>query len=1634
MAAFMGVRAARMRVKEEDSDSVERKLPPDSEIKASVEVLRQVVSKVGVTWQRRKIHVTDSEILLSKVHGSTVLDQIPLAEVKSIRRQETFGTKDSNTLLRKSSLTSLGSFAFSMKERDLSTANILDDDAEGLLTFSIHTIEDGFNYGRITFLGVKDEDQYTELTNLLEEMSIVGGIIFASYITALVNAQILPEPGSHRDKVFTALEWFYNFSFTLDLLMNLYGHYSVDFFKDGWNLLDLVVVVLSLVSQFVEGLFAMSILRLARVFKMVRLFRKLASLRILINALVASVLPVANALCIMSLITSIYAVIGTNLFSHDQPEFFGTFMRSMFTMYQVATGDAWGSIISRSLFNYDLAHQSHDFGVGFFFVSYMLLVGLVLMNIVVAVLLDEFITMVEREREEARAKFQSETMKQLHIDDLAGPLDPLLPSLMTFTTSEDLTNRISNLYQRLDLDENGSLSFKEFQQGLARLKLKKNIRLSLEDFEALTFDRSLLDDDGELTPKAFEAMIRFQLDEYARRKVGEALGGAMISQISLVEDDWLRQLLLAAHTNIASLDQIRSQIMPQVFSNSRKSESRKQILTRLFRSSVYFAFREWKRLAADGGARSVSSGNVDDAKALWSELKGQQQRLDDMDSKLDRILSLFHDGEAHKNGKKKASVGCTVSRGGKVTCMGTDCETIFVRSSSRTRGAHSPLKDMEQSDADDCSSPPQRPYAAKLELYRSLSYNTLDHNRSIPQSPVPGRPVRSLVVKLPWTSVLSSLATRRQQVQLDAPRMEGRVVLADEEHVYLVLTGGSASILGSGRHSRNSSPSLEASEQRSSSSFPKQIRPGRHVQQGAVDASIVEVEGGELEVKTKAGEIFKLHEDALIALVTAVPAGMASADLPDRTLTTVALTHTAVMMKVAIQIHPFSTMKTARSASLCDLRELLDVNGDGQLSFEELSDAMCDGRVSLPLDKRCIMKGTLEKKILRSVACSLCSPNYLSRRAVNSIMVSWNPRNVVMTSEFLLFAYIDSNTAVDIIPLNEIMCLIGSHGEDKAASSSAADDFLTFVIVTSPDGYNAGKKYVLRAQSDEEYSKWLELMEQAIADSKRRKEQELLEIKSGGSRLAKFRTRAFDFYHSRKMQLVIAAIILASFATALFEAQVLPEDGTEGSRIFEDITLSFTAIFSIELLFNLFVHSEDRFLPFCSDPWNLLDVCVVVVLLSSLIITNRLLSLLRLIRVLRVGRLFRYFKALSRIVKALSSATLPVINCFLILLLLACVYATVATYLFRDLQPQFFGTFLNSLFTMFQVITGDSWASAVTRSLFEPDPNGRINYGIAFFFVSFVLLGTIVMVNVVVAVLLDEFISFVTKEKEEIARVEAEEREEKSQASRITGVLDSLTQTLAHFTGTADLTHKIDQCYERLDIDKSGGLSFKEFQSAIKTLPLKRAIQLTEDDFDIITENGRFLNEEREFGREQFQLMMKGELNRFAQRALENALLESDSKDIQSIVLVLKLLDMKIDSMSGNLQKMLDKDKRQEDRDEDGEMAAEVAAESKNVKFQHAEPKFDTARGSSPNMAIKSMHKNIKKLEKDFQSVNEKLEILLNQKNRKKESDRARAAVSSTIFPATLEVVNFCRHVIPVIFSLSAKKLCGGVARPRRVC
>ena len=99
---------------------------------------------------------------------------------------------------------------------------------------------------------------------------------------------------------------------------------------------------------------------------------------------------------------------------------------------------------------------------------------------------------------------------------------------------------------------------------------------------------------------------------------------------------------------------------------------------------------------------------------------------------------------------------------------------------------------------------------------------------------------------------------------------------------------------------------------------------------------------------------------------------------------------------------------------------------------------------------------------------------------------------------------------------------------------------------------------------------------------------------------------------------------------------------------------------------------------------------------------------------------------------------------------------------------------------MFQVLTGDSWASGVARGTFlgqETEPD------VAFFFVSYILVGTVMLLNVVVAVLLDEFIATVTREKEEAERDMAIEKEKR----KISGCLDPLAKMLTTFDDQQDL-------------------------------------------------------------------------------------------------------------------------------------------------------------------------------------------------------------------------------------------------------
>jgi voltage-gated sodium channel len=364
------------------------------------------------------------------------------------------------------------------------------------------------------------------------------------------------------------------------------------------------------------------------------------------------------------------------------------------------------------------------------------------------------------------------------------------------------------------------------------------------------------------------------------------------------------------------------------------------------------------------------------------------------------------------------------------------------------------------------------------------------------------------------------------------------------------------------------------------------------------------------------------------------------------------------------------------------------------------------------------------------------------------------------------------------------------------------------------------------------------------------------------------------------------------------ETQLLPEPGTKLEKVFLDIDLATTILFTLELLLNIFAHSENKYHEFVTQYNNWFDIFIVAVSLFNAIFAATGNSIpgakvFRLLRLGRVLRVFTVFEGLQKLVSAIYAALVPVCNAFLMLLIIIAVYAVLGTNFFRKRSPEYFGQFSVSLYTLFQILAE---GIAISREIFK---EGKTETDVAFYFVSYILMVAIGLLNVVVAVLLDAFQNHVRSldEKKEKARLLAEERR------KVHGCLDPLTKNLCTFEDEADLTSRINDIYSKLDEDESEGLAFEEFQEGVKFL--SKNIHLTRDDFDVVTENGKHLGPTGEFNRENFQKMMKGELWRYSRRELANVLSVSGDEQFNSTILMLKIMESSTDRALAEVLRLL---------------------------------------------------------------------------------------------------------------------------------
>ncbi len=123
---------------------------------------------------------------------------------------------------------------------------------------------------------------------------------------AQLNGQLIAGDGSFTDfgLVLDRMDIFFTCIFTAELLLNAYAHWFRPFVTNQYNLIDCVVIGLSVVSLGPIDI-PVSILRVVRAFRVIRIFGRLSNLKNIIAALSASLIPVFNAFLLVILFMSI---------------------------------------------------------------------------------------------------------------------------------------------------------------------------------------------------------------------------------------------------------------------------------------------------------------------------------------------------------------------------------------------------------------------------------------------------------------------------------------------------------------------------------------------------------------------------------------------------------------------------------------------------------------------------------------------------------------------------------------------------------------------------------------------------------------------------------------------------------------------------------------------------------------------------------------------------------------------------------------------------------------------------------------------------------------------------------------------------------------------------------------------------------------------------------------------------------------------------------------------------------------------------------------------------------------------------------------------------------------------------------
>tara|TARA_B100000614_G_scaffold100213_1_gene90043 strand:+ start:9 stop:848 length:840 start_codon:yes stop_codon:yes gene_type:complete len=238
---------------------------------------------------------------------------------------------------------------------------------------------------------------------------------------------------------------------------------------------------------------------------------------------------------------------------------------------------------------------------------------------------------------------------------------------------------------------------------------------------------------------------------------------------------------------------------------------------------------------------------------------------------------------------------------------------------------------------------------------------------------------------------------------------------------------------------------------------------------------------------------------------------------------------------------------------------------------------------------------------------------------------------------------------------------------------------------------------------------------------------------SGTDKLGRLRR----FIESDATQRFIIAVIVVNAVVLGLETS--PTVMAEAGPVLEIVDKIAVAIFVAEIAAKLAVYR----LGFFRNAWNIFDFTIVAL---SLIPAGHALSAFRAFRVLRALRLMSMVPKMRAVVQALLQAIPGMGAIMLLLLLIFYVFSVIATTLFGPAFDDWFGTIGRSFYTLFQIMTLESWSMGIVRPVMDRYPLAWL------YFVPFILFTTFAVLNLFIAIVVNSMQKVHEAEEEHLAQ------------------------------------------------------------------------------------------------------------------------------------------------------------------------------------------------------------------------------------------------------------------------------------------